>query len=193
MQNILEGIAIKWCYLINDVLIDTSEKLFSKNAHPTPAAEYLFWNNRFTNLENLYTQLTENNRHVVGCILEQISSIYFTAFRQAFQNTVMALTQARDVKIHLNALAPHTHVFQTISFHESRPLIKPLLHCMCLMWSKSKYYPTINWVLLFKMIGNMMIEESTKNLDPDTLFQNDSTEDSLIKIAETISNLESYK
>lgn len=192
MQNILEGIAIKWSYLINDVVIDTSEKVFNSNdgqlvasSSPTPSAEITFWNERFANFGNLYAQLSEQRRQMVGRILEKISSVYFAAFRRAFQHTITALVQARDVCIHLNGIAAPLHAFQSTHFHECGPLVRPMLHVLCLMWRDSKHYPSANWPLLFKMIANMLIEESTKNLDPDSLFQND-IEDTMMKIDETV-------
>lgn len=204
-QNILEGIAIKWSYLINDVVIDTSAKFFNASdgqsssssalpapPPPTPSTEITFWNERYANLDNLYGQLTEKRRKMVGQMLEKISSVYYTAFRQAFQHTITSLVQARDVCIHLNALNGQLHVFQNTIFHECAPLIRPLLHCICLMWRESKHYPSANWPLLFKMIANMLIEESTKNLDPDTLFQND-VEDTMMKIDETVVILKHFK
>lgn len=199
MQNILEGIAIKWSYLINDVVIDTSEKFFNSNdgpllasSSPTPSAEITFWNERSANLGNLYAQLSEQQRQMVGRILEKISSVYFAAFRRAFQHTITALVQARDVCIHLNGIAAPLHAFQCTHFHECGPLVRPMLHVLCLMWRDSKHYPSANWPLLFKMIVNMLIEESMKNLDPDTLFQND-VEDTMMKIDETVVILRHFK
>lgn len=202
MQNILEGIVIKWSLLINEIIIDTSEKLFNINtissssiqplSPPIPTAEYTFWNMRYSNLNHLYTQLTDYGRKMIGSALEAINSVYFNAFKQAFQNTVTSLTQARDVRIYLNALEPFTKSFETVNFHECRPHIKPLLHCMCIMWAHSKYYIPTNWVTLFKMIANMLVEESNRNLDSIALFQND-VEDGLQKISDTISILEYYK
>lgn len=192
LQNLLEGIVIKWSCLINDIVIETSEKLFENDAHPMPIDEYTYWSKRSANLENLYAQLTENNRKMVGVILEKIESVYFATFRQSFENVVTALTQARDVSIYLNAFAKYTNLFQSNHFLDCGTLIKPMLHCLCVMWSQSIYYPKENWCRLFKMIGNMLIEESTNALDADTLFQND-IEDTIMKITEIVNILNLYK
>lgn len=188
----LEGVVIKWSQLINDVIIETSETLFTNDAHPLPADEYEYWQNRLINLENIYSQLIENNRKMIGIILEELNSVYLKAFRQTFNNTVAALTQARDVTIHLNAFTKFALQFQSNHFLECGTLIAPLLHCMCIMWSYSTYYPKENWCRLFKMVGNMLIMESMNTLDVDTLFQND-IEDSIMKINEIIAILQLYK
>lgn len=192
LQNLLEGIVIKWSYLINDIVIETSEKLFQNGAQPLPIDEYTYWNKRLSNLENVYAQLTENNRKMVGVILEKIDSVYFTAFRQSFENAIAALTQARDVTLYLNAFAKYTHLFQSSHFLDTGMLIKPMLHCMCIMWSQSIYYPKNNWTRLLKMIANMLIEESMNALDAETLFQND-IEDTILKIADIVSILNTFK
>lgn len=192
LQNLLEGIVIKWSYIINDIVIETSEKLFHNDAQPMPHDEYTFWNNRLANLGNLYAQLTENNRKMVGVILEKIESVYFTSYRQSFENAVAALTQAQNVTIYLNAFSKYTHLFQSNHFLECGALIKPMLHCICIMWSQSIYYPKENWPRLFKLIGNMLIDESMNALDAETLFQND-IEDNIMKITEIVAILNLYK
>lgn len=192
LQNMLEGIVIKWSYIINDIVVETSAKLFQNDAQPVPHDEYTFWCSRLSNLENVYAQLTENNRKMVGVILEKIDSVYFKVYRQSFENAVVALTQARDVTIYLNAFAKYTHLFESNHFLECGILIKPMLHCVCVMWSQSIYYPKENWPRLFKLIGNMLIDESMSALDAETLFQND-IEDTIMKITEIVAILNMYK
>lgn len=192
LQNLLEGIVIKWSNIINDIVIETSQKLFENGAKPLPIDEYMFWSNRLANLENLYKQLTENNRKMVGVILEKIGSAYLMAFRQSFENTTTVLTQARDILTYLNAFAKHTQRFQNNHFLECGILIKPMLHCMCIMWSQSIYYPKDNWTRLFKMLANMLIDESMNALNAETLFQND-IDDTISKIADIVTILNAFK
>lgn len=192
LQNLLEGIVIKWSYLITDVVTETSAKLFQNNAQPLPIDEYKFWYNRLSNLENLYAQLIENNRKMVGVILEKIQSVYFMTFRQSFESALTALTQARNVSIYLNAFAKHTHHFQSNHFLECGTLIKPMMHCLCIMWTQSIYYPNDGWPRLIQMIANMLIEESMNALDAETLFQND-IDDTISKIIEIVEILNTFK
>ena len=190
-QNVLEGCVIKWCYLIDGIITDNPEKLFENGSHPTPCTEYTFWRKRFSNLDNIYHQLTDNKRKVIGLVLEATNSVYFAAFKQLFQKTVASLAQAKDIQIHLNAFSHRTQAFEAMDFIESRPLITPLIHCACVMWSLSPYYSS-HWATFFRMMGNMVVEQATKSLNPDALFQGD-VEDGLIKVAETIEIIEIYK
>lgn len=69
----------------------------------------------------------------------------------------------------------------------------PLYHCICLMWANSTYYGTNSRMMtLFKMVNNLMIECSSKSLDPQSLFQGEPDE-SLKKLNESIEILELHK
>lgn len=192
LQNMFEGIVIKWSCLIEDILSHTSEKLFHTNQNPLPIAELTYWTDRSSNLNNVYAQLMETSRKMVGIILEQINSVYSPTFRQFFVRTVAAVKQAQHICCHLNAFAKCTQQIQCNSFADLSASIRPLVHCMCIMWTESIYYPKENWLRLLKMIGNLLINESMDRLESESLFQND-IEDSLIKINETIAVLEHFK
>lgn len=191
MQNILEGIVIKWSYLVNDIVTDSSSKLFNNGASPLPIAEVQFWHTQYQNLHNVYKQLVEDKRKMVGLILGKIDSVYYSAFRQTFQRTVAALVRARDNSLYLNPLSEHFLAFEKINFHECNALIEPMLHCFCLMWAQSKYYSN-HWIDMFRMVGNLLIQESSKNLDAETMFQVD-VEDVLLKLNETLQVFEYYR
>lgn len=190
-QNILEGAVIKWSYLVNDIVSDASTKLFTNNNHPTPANEVHFWNIRLANLQNVYYQLIDEKRKTIGMILQALDSVYYSAFSQTFQQTVTSLIQARDNCLYLNGLMQYFLTIEKTRFHECAPVIDPMLHCFCLMWARSKYYSN-NWTYFFRMVGNLLIQESSNNLDPGTIFQAD-VEDVLIKISETIAIFEYYR
>lgn len=62
-----------------------------------------------------------------------------------------------------------------------------------MMWARSKYYGlNSRMTILFRMIGNMMIESASKFLDPGSLFQGEPDE-SLSVLAKVISVLERHK
>lgn len=67
----------------------------------------------------------------------------------------------------------HFDKFETIDFQDvTIDIIQPMYHCICLMWSLSKYYGlNSRMITLFRMINNLMIEAATKSLEPSSLFQ----------------------
>lgn len=51
-----------------------------------------------------------------------------------------ALAEARDITLYLNPLTRHFQQLEDTEFSESRVLLKPLMHVVCLIWSNSLYY-----------------------------------------------------
>lgn len=193
MKNSLEGIIIKWVSSITDVLREDSNLLFLNNGHPTPSAEIDFWNARLKNLENLYEQLKSDRVRCVAMILEKIDSVYFSSFRTIFKNLITALVIARDITLYINPLSKHITLIQSTDFLDAQPLIKPFLHCVCLVWSRSIYYCTNQQMMkFFRMIANMLILESAKCLDASTIFQGE-IDDSLVKIDKIIGTLKFFR
>lgn len=177
---------------MNDVLVENSFKLFNNNAHPTPICEYNFWKKRYLNLQNIYIQLIEPHRKLIMDTLDKNNSVYIDPLKSIFQRTIQALIQSKHVKIHMKAFTQQIKILHSNQLHQCKDFIEPILHCICLMWRENPYYPFENWNLLFQMIVNMMIEESNKNLDIDSIFQSD-IDDSCFKIRETIKFFDFFK
>lgn len=83
--------------------------------------------------------------------------------------------------------------FETNDFSDTKHLIKPLMHILCLVWANSKYYCTNDrMVHIFKMIHNQMIEDAKTSLDPGSIFQGEPDE-ALSMINKVIELLQYYK
>lgn len=50
-----------------------------------------------------------------------------------FKNVVTALAEARDITLYLSPLLKHFVQFEDTDFSESKPLLKPLMHVVCLV------------------------------------------------------------
>ena len=50
-----------------------------------------------------------------------------------FKNVVTALAEARDITLYLSPLMKHFLQFEDTDFSESKPLLKPLMHVVCLV------------------------------------------------------------
>lgn len=50
-----------------------------------------------------------------------------------FKNVVTALAEARDITLYLSPLMKHFLQFEETEFSESKPLLKPLMHVVCLV------------------------------------------------------------
>ncbi|GAB0093903.1 hypothetical protein DMENIID0001_090950 [Sergentomyia squamirostris] len=179
MKNSLECTIIKWASQINDVLQQNSESYFeSINArYPTPLMEVTFWQARQENLENIYQQLQNDRCKAIGKVLEAIDSVYYSSFKMLFKNVVAALYEARDITLYLLPLISHMEQFEASDYAGCKPLLVPMLHCVCLSLAHSKYYnKTPRICSLFRMIVNLLIEKALKFIDPDSIFRRDVDE-----------------
>lgn len=193
MKAQLEAITIKWSIQVEDVLKEDSEITFADDHNPTPAAEIEFWDQRFENLENLYLQLSDPRVKQIGAVLQAIDSVYYITFITTFKNVSAALMQASEITLYLKPLEKQFEKFLNEDFTKNLELIKPFLHCICLFWGNCPYYANNSYfVKLFKMIHNLFIEEATKNLDPNSLFQQEY-EDALKVLDKTIEIFQFYR
>jgi dynein heavy chain, axonemal len=89
----------------------------------------------------------------MALILEHTDSAYFPCFKTMvdlkhylccpkinkccilfqFKNVVTALAESRDITLYLSPLMKHFLQFEETDFSESKPLLKPLLHVVCLV------------------------------------------------------------
>lgn len=117
----------------------------------------------------------------MAVILEMTDSAYFPCFRTLFRNVVggiinfdccldfesstlfiimnvSALTEARDIDMHLKGIARHFQGLEDTDFSEIVPLFRPMFHVLCLIWGESKYYcQSSRLMVVLKEICNLLI------------------------------------
>lgn len=113
--------------------METSANAFNNGQNPTPNSEINFWNNRLKNLTYIYEQLRHERIKSMAIILEHTDSAYFPCFKTMFKNVVTALAESRDITLYLSPLMKHFMQFEETDFSECKPLIKPLMHVVCLV------------------------------------------------------------
>ncbi|XP_057668614.1 dynein beta chain, ciliary [Diorhabda carinulata] len=176
LKSSIEGVVIKWSSQINDVLANDSSEKCPSVLNPVPTFEIQFWYKRLKNLENIYQQLREPKVKSMAVVLEKTNSAYFSCFKLLFKNTVIALSEARDINLYLTPLKKHIQVLEETDFSENLSLLSPIMHVVCLIWSNCKSFDQTKLVTLFKQICNLLIQEGKKFLDPTTLFHSDIDE-----------------
>ena len=50
LKSAIEGVVIKWAYLVNDVVTHESSAAFENEQNPTPDVELEYWSTRLANL-----------------------------------------------------------------------------------------------------------------------------------------------
>ncbi|XP_077291064.1 dynein heavy chain at 93AB [Arctopsyche grandis] len=177
LKSAIEGVIIKWATQINDVMQEDSSHAFNNGANPMPSTELDFWKSRLSNLTYIYDQLRSERVRCMAVILEMTDSAYFPCFRNLFRNVVAALTEARDIDMHLKGIAKHFQSLEEIDFSEIVPLFKPMFHILCLIWGESKYYcQSSKLMVVLRELCNLLIYQGKRFLDPSTLFHSDIDE-----------------
>lgn len=71
---------------------------------------------------------------------------------------------------------PHVDRIRGSDIHTCKKHIRPFLYCFCLMGAHSKYNKNSRNAAFFRMIINLLIQESQRSLNPAALFQCDADE-----------------
>ena len=193
LTALITGIIIKWAYQTDEVLSkDSDEVLNEPGNYPGPMTEIQFWEAKRMNLESLYEQMKADTTKKMASILQLTDSAYFPCYRSMFRNVVTALNEAQDITLFLKPLGVHFEVksqflldFQTqfywkfffqglesTDFPDIMPQFRPLMHCVCLVYSNSKNYNSpARIIVLMQETCNLLIDSARKFLDPASLFQ----------------------
>ena len=61
---------------------------------------------------------------------------------------------------------------EILDFPDVTPTLRPLMHCVCLVYSNSQYYNSpARIIVLMQETCNMLIDSARKYIDPASLFQ----------------------
>ncbi|XP_012283270.1 dynein beta chain, ciliary [Orussus abietinus] len=177
LKSAIEGVVIKWAYLVNDVVTHESSAAFENGQNPTPNVELEYWANRLANLRYIFDQLREDRVMKMAIILEKTDSAYYPCFRTLFNNVVSSLAEAKEITLFVTPLAKIFSAVEETDFSDAKPLMRPLIHNVGLAWAKSRYYQSSSKVIvMLRMICNLLIRQARRFLDPSSIFQSDIDE-----------------
>ncbi|XP_058791425.1 dynein beta chain, ciliary [Phymastichus coffea] len=146
LKSAIEGVVIKWAYLVNDVVTQESSVAFENGQNPTPYVELEYWSTRLANLRYIFDQLREERVRKMAIILEKTDSAYYPCFRTLFGNVVSSLAEAKEISLYLTPLAKCFKAVEEVDFSEAKP------------------------------ICNLLVQEARRFLDPTLIFQSDVDE-----------------
>ncbi|XP_033341681.2 dynein heavy chain at 93AB [Megalopta genalis] len=177
LKSAIEGVVIKWAYLVNDVVTQESGAAFENGQNPTPDIELEYWAAKLANLRYIYDQLQEDRVKKMASILELTDSAYYPCFRTLFDNVVSSMAEAKEISLYLSPLARCFKAVEEVEFSEAKPLMATLIHSLGLAWSKSSHYQSSSKVIIMlRQICNLLIQEARRFLDPSSIFQSDVDE-----------------
>ncbi|XP_014668470.1 PREDICTED: LOW QUALITY PROTEIN: dynein beta chain, ciliary-like [Priapulus caudatus] len=173
----IETVVIDWTHQIRDVLKRDSSQPLLEGLDPGPHVEVEFWKAKCKNLQCIYEQLRTPKVRKMAELLNTMQSSYFPSFRSMFRDVVGALAEAQDVSLYLTPLARHFDDLEQADFADVVPLLRPMMHVICLVWSRSRYYCTPGRVVvLLQEICNLLIAQARAYLDPAEIFKGEIDE-----------------
>ncbi|XP_034049709.1 dynein heavy chain 9, axonemal [Thalassophryne amazonica] len=188
-----ESAVIEWSHQIRAVLRKDSSEALQRGINPTPHTELLFWDNRYSDLEGIRSQLQSAQVKKMVMLLEEVESSYFPAFTNMLQQVVAALEEAEDISTYLKPLRSLFETMESEDFPEVRGQIFPLMHCVCLVWANSRFYNTpVRLVILLQETCNLLIQQATVYLNPDEVLKREAPE-SLLKVETSLEILHLFK
>ncbi|XP_045053259.2 dynein axonemal heavy chain 11 isoform X2 [Desmodus rotundus] len=189
----IESVVIKWSYQIQEIIEKDSVQPLLTGLHLSPQTELDFWTMRRENLSCIYDQLQAPTVLRMVKILKTKQSSYFPTLKDIFVAVKNALLEAQDVELYLRPLRRHIQCLQETQFPQTRGLIAPLFHTICLIWSHSKFYNTpARVIVLLQEFCNLFIDQATAYLSPEDLLKGE-IEDSLEKVQVAIHVFKTFR
>ncbi|KAJ8288109.1 hypothetical protein COCON_G00007680 [Conger conger] len=168
---------ISWTHQIREVLREDSARLLLQGSNPGPSAELDFWKSRKENMQNIYEQLQSPVIQKMRKILEMTESSYYPTFKTTIQDVSDALQEAQDVELYLRPLGRLLSQLEEEEFRGLQPLIAPLFHLLCLVWTHcDSYRSPARIVVLLQELGNHFIQQATVFLCPEQLLKSETEE-----------------
>ncbi|NXN96056.1 DYH9 protein, partial [Rhinopomastus cyanomelas] len=188
-----ESAIIDWSYQIQGALKKESSEPLLQASNPNPKVELEFWKNRCDDLDCIYHQLRARKVRNMMEVLKRVESSYIPAFEEMLRDVEAALSEARDIHLHLAPLKRHLENIESVEFSKVKPFLVPLLHTVCLIWVTSKHYnKPVRIIVLLKEICNLLIQQALVYLSSEDLLKREM-EESLGKVQVVLGILNVFK
>ncbi|XP_050667868.1 dynein beta chain, ciliary-like isoform X2 [Leptidea sinapis] len=182
LKTNIEGAIIKWAKQVYDLLQEDSYIAFKRTKFPLPRSDIEFYAHRLKNLEGIYSQLRDPRVKRMANYLEATRSVYLSCFKTMLTNVVAAIVECRDIYVYQKPLMQHFETFEGTDFSDAKPMIRPMFHCIGLLWGNSRYYCNVEKLIqlyvtaLLREVCNLVIQQCTNSIDPMAIFQGDPDE-----------------
>ncbi|XP_039757462.1 dynein beta chain, ciliary-like [Pararge aegeria] len=192
LKTNIEGAIIKWAQQVHDLLQEDSYLAFKRTKFPLPIADIEFYTARLRNLEGIYSQLRDPRVKRMANYLEATRSVYFNCFKSMLTNVVAAIIECRNIYVYQKPLIQHFENFEGTDFSDAKPLIRPMFHCIGLLWGNSRYFCSVEKLIpLLREVCNLVIQQCTNSIDPPSIFQGDADEQ-LLKLRKAMGILNHF-
>uniref|UniRef100_A0A6I8NYC7 Dynein axonemal heavy chain 11 n=1 Tax=Ornithorhynchus anatinus TaxID=9258 RepID=A0A6I8NYC7_ORNAN len=155
----IESGVIKWSHQICAILKEDSVQPLLNGLHSTPQTELDFWKARKDRLTCISDQVSGSQGFEQKWLrsLKPNGASYFPTFKNIFRDFWLKL---KDIDLYLRPLKKHVQCLQETKFPQTRILIHPLLHTICLLWSHSEFYGyPARIIVLLQEFCNLFIDQ----------------------------------
>ncbi|TRY82989.1 hypothetical protein DNTS_022847 [Danionella cerebrum] len=188
-----QTVVVDWTREVYKVLKRDSSEVLLEGENPNPHAEFLFWKNRLSNLQGIYSQFQAPKVVKLTKLLQLVDSNYYPAFAKMIQDVEEAQEEATEITFMLKQLERHIDEMGDAEFSELKDKIIVLMHTICLIWANSKYYSKPERVtVLLREVSNLLIELARIFLNPDDILKGDILE-TLPRVQTTLDTLAYFK
>ncbi|XP_063628198.1 dynein beta chain, ciliary-like [Cydia splendana] len=192
LKTNIEGAVIKWTQQIHDLMSEDSYIAFKRTKFPLPVADLDFYALRLKNLEGIYSQLRDPRVKRMASYLEATNSVYLECFKNLLTNVVAGVVECRDIFVYQRPLQYHFESFEGTDFMDAKPNIRPMFHCIGLLWGNSRYFCSVEKLIpLLREVCNLVIMQCSNSIDPPSLFQGEPDEQ-LLKLRKALTNLNHF-
>ncbi|XP_063367395.1 dynein beta chain, ciliary-like [Cydia amplana] len=192
LKTNIEGAVIKWTQQIHDLMSEDSYIAFKRTKFPLPMADLDFYALRLKNLEGIYSQLRDPRVKRMASYLEATNSVYLECFKNLLTNVVAGVVECRDIFVYQRPLQYHFESFEGTDFQDAKPNIRPMFHCIGLLWGSSRYFCSVEKLIpLLREMCNLVIMQCSNSIDPPSLFQGEADEQ-LLKLRRALANLNHF-
>lgn len=175
IRNAIEGAIIKWSFQLDELFTHDRNTKFNPTK-ATPFDEIAYWRNRSSLLEQVDRQLCEVPLKKIGDLVLSLNSVYSVSYKSLLESCAIRLEESLEVLVYVNALEGQLNALCSSDFDKMVDLVRPVIHCLALMWSRIRFYKPCDWRRMFRMVCNLCQQEATRHLDASSMFQADEEE-----------------
>jgi dynein heavy chain len=186
MVHAVESVVVEWSHQIAAILQKSSAQSVLIGLFPGPLVEIEFWSARNTDLESIVDQLSEPKCVKMMKLLDGAQSSYKEPFKALLLKVKEALSEARDVHMHLKPLRVHFEIMEETEYVDLSKTFPPLFHTICLVWTHCQnYQQPARLVVLLQEVSNLLIQLTTGYISEEIMSM--EAEESLERLKVAIS------
>ncbi|VVC32244.1 Hypothetical protein CINCED_3A002285 [Cinara cedri] len=187
LKQRLENQVYTWFNEINAMVALKPCVILDKNPTASPTEYLTFWKNREKQFQEFYEQIDQQ----VGDYLHLTKSPCMDVYRQTVEIAITVKNETNRINMFLATLTKHINTIERVGLTEAKVELCVLWRKLAFIWINCLHFQNYDYIIiLIKAICSMIVDQSSRYLEPTTLFQGELVEN-LLRIDEVL-NILSY-